>query len=303
VREAGHYLLAQPVTPESPRTIGHPDVARGQFVITVDPGHPPSALEIESVHRVTAGLSALPADVIYQPSLANRTFVDNLKQRFAGAVDVRWGRAGRTGRLDDGQPHFGAAGIGEGGFNFCTSGFIAVKNGFRGAVTAAHCYDFGFGPESNLWATSGPKLYGITGVAAPYPLYDMMRIDPGGQQFTNTIHTDPGTLTRIQVGKRDPVVGDVLCVSGSVTRAKCAIMVVDHGCVSTGPGGNTGGLTTGRRTGVLLAQGGDSGAPVYQQSGASGAIINGLLVGATFDQICFHRVSTVETQLGVTVAL
>jgi len=183
------------------------------------------------------------------------------------------------------------------------SPFKRRAHSFRGAVTAGHCYDFGQGPESNLWVTSGPKLYGITGVAAAYPLFDMMRIDPGGQQFTNTIHTDPGTLTRVQVGKRNPVVGDIVCVSGSVTRAKCSINILDHGCVGIGPGGNTAGLTTGRRPGVLIVQGGDSGAPVYQQSGASGAVINGLLVAGNFDRMCFHRVNTVEAQLGVTVAL
>lgn len=235
---------------------------------------------------------------------ANRNLFKRLKKRFGGAIDVEWGRPSRTGRLDDGQPHFGGAGIGEGGLNFCTSGFVAVKNGFRGAVTAGHCYAFGGAPESNLWVTSGPKTYGITGVAAAYPLYDMIRIDPGGQTFTNTIHTDPGQLTRVQLGKKDPAGTDVVCVSGMVTRAKCAITIVRHDCVVGGDGDATRNLTAGRRTGVTIAQQGDSGGPVYQPSGSTGAIINGMVVGrVSHDEVCFHKVSSVETQLGVTVAL
>jgi len=67
--------------------------------------------------------------------------------------------------------------------------------------------------------------------------------------------------------------------------------------------GTTYGLTVGVRTGVQIAQPGDSGAPVYQPNGSTGATINGLLVGASYDEISFHLVSTVKAQLGVAVAL
>jgi len=131
------------------------------------------------------------------------------------------------------------------------------------------------------------------------------RIDPSNQQFTNTIHTGPSTpVTRVQLAKRDPVAGtDIVCVSGSVTGAKCSIAVVGHDGMATGAGGTTSGLTVGVRTGVQIAQPGDSGAPVYQLNGSTGATINGLLVGASYDEISFHLVSTVEAQLGVAVAL
>src|SRR6187431_671989 len=71
------------------------------------------------------------------------------------------------------------------------------------------------------------------------------RIDPSNQQFTNTIHTGPSTpVTRVQLAKRDPVAGtDIVCVSGSVTGAKCSIAVVGHDGMATGAGGTTSGLT------------------------------------------------------------
>jgi hypothetical protein len=311
LRAARDYVLSRPTSANSPTFTAHTDPAQGRFVMTVDPGTPLTSAEFEATQPFRAGVSRLPPEVIHHPTRLNEKFVNDLKQRFADALDVRWGRTGRTGRLDDGQPHYGAAAIGEAGFNFCTSGFVAMKDGLRGAVTAGHCYVFldspGGQPEANLTVTSGPKTYGVTGNAASYPLFDMMRINPGGQQFTNIIHTDPGTLTRVQVGKKNPVAGvDIVCASGAISRAKCSISVISNDCVASGPGGVTSGLTLGRRTGAVISQSGDSGAPVYQPSGATGAIINGLLISqgpAGSSEMCFHRVGTVESQLGVTVAL
>ena len=93
-------------------------------------------------------------------------------------------------------------------------------------------------------------------------------------------------------------------MSGMVTRSKCSINVIRNDCVVGGAGDATGNLTLGRRTGVTIVQAGDSGGPVYQPSGSTGAIINGMIIGKLADdQVCFHQVSTVEAQLGVTVAL
>lgn len=98
---------------------------------------------------------------------------------------------------------------------------------------------------------------------------------------------------------------DIVCVSGMVTGAKCGIEVLDNQCSIFNPGmGTTTGLTRAVREGVTIGQDGDSGAPVYKPSGASGAIIVGMETGgAVDDEICFHPVSVIETQLGVSVAL
>ena len=65
--------------------------------------------------------------------------------------------------------------------------------------------------------------------------------------FTNTIHTDPGQLTRVQVGKKNPVAGvNVVCMSGMVSRAKCSISVISHDCAAGGAGDVTANLTLGR---------------------------------------------------------
>jgi hypothetical protein len=289
------------VWPEgTPAFASHLDVALGRYVMTLDSGslpadYPNASLDTPPDPEIGRAELALSA------SSPARAVARDISSKFGALVDVRWGRAGARSRLNDGQPHFGAAGIGSANSNFCTAGFVVKRNGALGAVTAGHCF-----PQNGTAITSGTQTYGVSAGLAPTPTFDMTRIDPSGQQFSATIHTDPGApVKRTQVAKKDPVFLDLVCVSGSVTGAKCAIEVLDSTCSIFNPGiGTTSGLTRGVRQGVTIGQDGDSGAPVYKQSGSTGAIIIGMESGgANFDEICFHTVSAIEQQLGVTVAL
>jgi hypothetical protein len=278
----------------------HPDTATAQYVVTLDPGTEQTDEERDATLRQERG-ERVDRPGLYHPTIANWQHARKLENEFGSLVRVRWGRAGRRDRLNDSQRHYGGAGIGTNNFNFCTSGFVVNRNGFMGSVTVGHCFK-----TNGIAITSGIYAYGISAGIAPFPAYDMTRIDPGLQTYTNTIHTGPGApLTRVQVGKGDPSYFSLVCVSGMVTGAKCGIEVLDNNCAVYNPGmGTTSGLTRGVRTGVLIGQSGDSGAPVYTRSGAVGATINGMESGgAVEDEICFHKVSRIESQLGVAVAL
>ncbi len=285
----------------TPSLAGHLDTEFGEYQVTVDVDTEESAEELEWNRRRVLGLERVQSTAHLVPSPAAVSYAERAMRTFGPMLTVRFGRPGTRGRLNDGQRHFGAAGIGN-GTNFCTSGFIVNRDGFMGSVTAGHCFK-----NNNTTIKSGTLAYGISGGIATYPLYDMTRIEPGNQTYTNTIHTDPGSpTTRIQVAKKDSVHLEIVCVSGMVTGAKCGIEVLDKNCMvyNANLGGTTYNLTRGVRNGITIGQSGDSGAPVYRPVGAVGASIAGMETGgAVDDEICFHEVSLIESKLGVQVAL
>lgn len=266
------------------------DAGRGAWVVTFDPEYDP-----------TPG-SAIADEHAKEKRRSTAEKVGRaLEKRFGALVSVGFGPAGRFGRLDDAERHFGGAGIGSSpGTYACTAGFVvrrASSLSTIGAVTAGHCFP-------NLTSVySGAQFYGTANGKAPFPQLDMMRIDPSGQLFTNVIHTGPNApLTRTQLGRADPSVGDFVCISGMITGAKCGAEVTT---LTTGQicdsSGCTSNLARAQRPGVTINQPGDSGAPIYSQSGASGAIINGMNLGANTccSETLFHKVSQVEANLGV----
>lgn len=102
------------------------------------------------------------------------------------AVTIEYAQSRRDGRLDDGEPHWGGAGIGLGANNnFCTSGFTVVRNGVRGSVTAGHCFDNG------QFVNSGPQFYGTTSGESGFPTFDMIRVGSSAETYDNRIHVDP----------------------------------------------------------------------------------------------------------------
>jgi hypothetical protein len=222
-----------------------------------------------------------------------------LRAKVGDLVAIEWGTPQRTGRLNDSERHYGGAGIGLANKTAnCTAGFVVRRAGLTGSVTAGHCYLDG----STLF--SGPFKYGKTAARQAFPQFDMIRIDPDGQAYTNIIHTGPSApVTRNQIGKADPPVGSSVCVSGMVTGAKCGAIVTSTNSQFCDLSGCTGNLVTAQRIGVTLAEFGDSGGPVYTRSGVADAFINGMIIaGRPLGIVMFHKVSTVETQLGVTVA-
>lgn len=231
-----------------------------------------------------------------------------LEQRLGDIVRIQFGSVGRHSRTSDAQPHRGAAAVGDRFRNFCTSGFVVFRNGARSSVTAGHCFSNG----ASVFSGNGAIAYGLTAGKAAFPQFDMIRIESSGQTFQRQIWTDPGAVTtRTQTHKLDAGPNMLICTSGANvnTLAICNIRVAAGSCMICQNGCTTG-LMRGTKTNVILSRNGDSGAPMYSADPSppvgvtNGAVIHGMAVGSgdTRD-VCWHRMSEVETRLGVTVAL
>jgi len=216
-----------------------------------------------------------------------------------------------TGRLDDPPPHWGGAGIHAPGDEslLCTSGFTVVQNGpagKAGSVTAGHC----FGPGVPI--SSGSHDYGVVATSFNDASRDMAFITSTPAHpttYDHFIYVDPGPPdVRNVVGRSDPPLNSSVCISGVITRAKCGITVTSlSGGTACDATACTTGLAIGSRPGVVIAQPGDSGAPIYLRTANDGAIIRGMNIGAPAGFpptgfIAFHRVTQIEAGLGVTVS-
>ena len=224
----------------------------------------------------------------------------SLKDTLGNTVEITYGEPSRRGRLDDGNPHYGGAGIGEGADNnFCTSGFTIVHDGSRGSVTAGHCFENG---ES---VYSGPQEYGTTAGKAFFPTYDMIRIESSTQEYDNVIHVDPCCPSvRDVTSDGDTAVNAYVCVSGMTTRAKCGVKVVSMSATLCDYQGCTGNLGFAEdENGRTISGPGDSGAPVYSRWSGNTAPIRGMLIGnSAADNFYFHKISRMESVLSMDVA-
>lgn len=262
----------------------HPDAARAAFSFSLQGTD--SRLHVSFDERYPQAAEALEA------SLGDRAIVTS-------------GATGRTGRLDDGRPHFGGAGIRQGSgskySNTCTSAFSVRRNasdGQRGSVTAGHCFDNG------VYVYSGPKYYGYTWGRAGFPSYDMIGIRSGSETYDNVIHTDPCCPSqRTVVGRHNAQVGDYVCFSGMVTKARCSIRVTSINGSFCDQWGCTSGLIEGIRGGEVIVRAGDSGAPIYVRTGSSSAVIAGMVIaGAGGGTIAYgEHIWVIESHLNVTL--
>jgi hypothetical protein len=214
-------------------------------------------------------------------------------------------------RLNDGEPHWGGAGIRPGSYNnnICTSAFtVRLPSGNRGSVTAGHCFDDGALNGRNVF--SGNRDYGgETAGAHDYPNYDMVRIGNGNQTWDNRIHVDPCCpVVRNVVASGNPDVGDSICNSGMTTRAICGLEVL---AIDEAAGGRLH-LIRARRGGDIVVRGGDSGGPMYNRFGDTNAAARGMIVLGSGGPNCLtekrcttvygHRISAVVNHLNVTVS-
>lgn len=230
--------------------------------------------------------------------------------RWAGKFSIEVNERRREGRFDDSDPHFGAAAIdvntsGE----ECTSGFLVDGILGRGAVTAAHCFILASGEE----AYSGTELYGSLAYKDSDPTWDIAYIAPAGETFASRpmIYTDPGAVsTRRVVGATRPRIGQVLCISGRVHRARCGLDVV-HFYWGKQQQGNSRfdvftDLVEARHPSPdFQATGpGTSGAPLYLKSGVRDAIVVGVhVVAGPSNESLFHDATDVLSRLNLTLAL
>ncbi|GIH04736.1 hypothetical protein Rhe02_28030 [Rhizocola hellebori] len=189
---------------------------------------------------------------------------------------------GRTGRLNDGEPHFGGAGIRNGynsslSSNTCTAGFTVRRNadGQRGGFTAGHCFANG-----NILYSS-TQLWGEAWGKVNFPAYDMIGIKSWSETYDNVIHTDNCCPVKRDVIGRDPaVVGDLVCFSGMVSKALCSIQVTSTNGYFCDQYGCTGGLIEAIRGGGVIVRPGDSGAPIYTRYGSNSALATGMVIAA-----------------------
>lgn len=200
----------------------------------------------------------------------------------------------------DASPHYGGANfwtylsstpIGE-----CTSAFT-VTNIYtvRHMMTAAHCGSPALAKYGGALkqAYSGGWLIGDHYSSGDYDAWvpgnwfahDVGVLYRSGQTYSNGMYTDPGAPTaRFVSSYRTPGPAEPVCANGSHTAAVCqAIVEADQGqncfndylrlnelkCVTD--------LSSARKTGNVVVQGGDSGGSVYQQGAGTSASATGVI--------------------------
>lgn len=278
------------------------DLVAAEAVVEARQWHP-GAMSATFGYFVDARTSTV--NVTFGPD--DQAVADALQAALGDAVTIESGTPDRLGRLDDGQPHWGGAGIQQrkNTRTECTSAFtVRLASGRIGSLTAGHCYVNYRNPNGHsVW--SGPFFYGTTSGLSNYPRFDMIRIEPRGRRFSPKIHTDPGTpSSRTIAASGDPARGSFICQSGAFTRAKCGIEVTSVRTRYCDPSGCTRNLFRAEQRGQLVAKEGDSGAPVYNRFGRAGAAARGMVVARTkLDNFYGHKIRSIERHLNVRVLL
>lgn len=213
----------------------------------------------------------------------------------------------RTSRFNDDTPHWGGAGISRSLGGSCSAGFSVrgKTSGTPYSLTAAHC-----GPNGTRWF-SGAYFYGETAGVSGYPDYDQARL--GGSTYTTRIYTDQGEDpygSRLVTGAADGSIGGYVCQAGASSGSICGIRIISLSATACdGSGDCTTYLGRGRRNGSTLAQGGDSGGPVYYpnpnepRANIRGTVVGGEFVPATNSvDVFWERYESISNHLNVTIA-
>jgi hypothetical protein len=226
---------------------------------------------------------------------------------------VELGTVSRTGRLNDGEPHYGGAGIRVGyssntASNTCTSGFM-VRNSsgaVAGMTTAGHCFNAG------AQVYSSTQFYGVAQATNPgeYPSADVRRVYSSSETYDNIIHVDPcSPCIRTVTARSYVTTGSTgICSSGMVTKAICSLTVVSVTGQICDSIGCTAGLLKLYRNGDTIVRAGDSGGPVYLRNGSTTASAVGTIVGgaggrsSTSTYMYVQPFDSVEGALGVSIA-
>jgi len=224
--------------------------------------------------------------------------------RLGELAAVTLGGSSRAGRLDDGEAHYGGAGVrvGSGALNsnICTTSFVVRRNsdGRRGGLSAGHC----FNNNNAVWSST--QFWGTAWGEAGYPTWDMIGVSSTAETYDNSIHVDPCCPSvRNVTARKFPAVNDNVCLSGMVTRAVCGLIVNHLFAELCDADGCTTGLMRARRANDVTVRGGDSGGPVYQRSGASNAVALGMIIGFNDGgrNLLGEKLNSIEAHLGVTV--
>ncbi len=258
---------------------------------------------------------ALATTVSWHVDLTGRVNIDlapadlqkaeGLVAAFGDVVAVRAVESSLQGRMDDGSPHYGGAGIGTLNDHTCTAGFTMSKRGGKWMSTASHCVD-------QLSVYSGPKYFGVTHEHSQnphdwWPTIDFQLIGSGVETYTNKIHVDPCCPSvRTVTSAADAKASDNICISGMVTKAKCSYELQD-----LGEGEYCTGFPEFECWDYDLLQAvhrldvsteiGDSGAPVYVRTASSTAKIVGSHFAETGDYPLSFKISVIESVTGANV--
>jgi hypothetical protein len=208
-----------------------------------------------------------------------------IKQVLGDTVTILPGRPGpfQGSRQSDSSPHYGDAAINWQVTNsqwvICSSNFSYVSNyyGTQVTATAGHC-------GGGVW-TSGGYTVGAN-VDSTYPGPDVELLYTAGESHTNQIYSDPGApTTRTVIDQHDLGLNEYACAGGERTLAQCGAFVAStsyYECY-TGVCQNFIQLFRPSAQGDPMCNHGDSGGVVYQRSGSSGAIANGMINAGTVD--------------------
>ncbi|MEU8007161.1 hypothetical protein AB0B66_38875 [Catellatospora sp. NPDC049111] len=232
-----------------------------------------------------------------------------LRAALGEVAEVTLESATRTGRLNDGEAHFGGAGVrvNSGPTNTCTTAFVARRRSvtgdtavYTGGISAGHCFANG----NKIYSST--QYWGTASRESDYPTYDMIFVGSSAETYDNVIHTDPCCPTQRNItAKRDPVIGDVVCLSGMATKATCGITVFSLTTSICDAEGCTYGLMEGGRGGDVIVRTGDSGGPVYIRSGASNAVALGMIIGCTSQcrGVVAEQLTNIESHLNATILI
>lgn len=247
------------------------------------------------VHRISFSEQSRPA-------------AEALKRQLGDRVSITWGGAQRTDRADDGQPHWGGAGVGVVGDprgNTCSSGFtVDTTNAGKAMVTAGHCFSNGQRIES------GDEAYGTAQLESNFPAFDMMLINASNQNYDDDIYHNPLRPEQSPLdvsGSANASSGASLCISGMIHLSVCGNVVNHQNAALCDESGCTYGLVQTVREGAEPCQGGTSGGAMYRNS--SPTIVHGLLIGANLSASngrpvsCLgEKITSVTSHLNVRVA-
>ncbi|WP_155373160.1 chymotrypsin family serine protease [Catellatospora vulcania] len=259
--------------------------------------------------RATFSYSLRAADSRYQVTFDPRypAAAQALRDALGEVAEVTLGATARTGRLNDGEAHFGGAGVrvNSGATNTCTTAFVAKRKSvtgdtavYSGGISAGHCFANG----NKIYSST--QYWGAASRESDYPAYDMIFVGSSAETYDNVIHTDPCCPTQRNItAKRNPLVGDVVCLSGMATKATCGITVFSLNTAICDDAGCTYGLMEGGRGGDVIVRTGDSGGPVYIRSGTSNAIALGMIIGCTSEcrGVVAEQLTNIESHLNATI--
>lgn len=237
----------------------------------------------------------------------DRPVAEALSDILGKLVKIKYTAVGgptRDDRADDGQPHWGGAGIGvdgDGVGNVCTSGFtVDTEAAGKAMVTAGHCFRNGDIIES------GNEPYGRAQGEHDFPAYDMILINAANQNYDDDLYHNPYRAESDPIdvdGGRNAEDGDYLCISGMRRLAECGLEVTDTNEQFCDPG-CTYVLLESTKNGANACGRGDSGAPMYHRP--TNVRVHGMHIARddpSRNDICLaEQTSFIEAHLSVTVA-